>query len=305
MEQAILKTLVYFDIFNYPLTLMEVYKWLNTGKSGYSLIEVEEALNNLSDKIEAKNGFYFLKGKEANIETRLQRYSEAEVKFKRAIKFIKLLRFIPFIKMIAVCNSLSYSNVAKEGDIDLFIIASPNRLWLARFLTVGFLKVLGVRPRAATKEDALDANFFLAEDSLNIKSLQLSGGDIYLTYWLNQLAPVFNPFNLLEKFQAANAWVKQTLPNGFGYVMNARRKVGLNWFVKTKRFGLGLLLNYDFWEKLSQKYQLKIMPQDLKEMMNNDTRVAVNQNVLKFHREDRRAEYFKKYQEKLIAYELS
>ncbi len=299
LQKSIVRTIVYFDIFNYPLTLLEIYKWLYADDArrirGYSLVEVEEALSKMADKIETKNGFYFLVGRGANVEKRLRRYRQAEDKFKRAIKFIKILKLIPFIKLIAVCNSLAYSNSGDSGDIDLFMIVKKNRLWLARFLAVCLLKILGVRPKADSKQDTLDANFFLSEDSLNIENLKIADNDVYLTYWVNQLVPIFDVGGTYQKFQQANAWVKKILPNSFSYKMNDRRKVGLDWFVKTKRFGLGLLLNYGFWEELSKKYQLKILPQDLKEMMNQDTSVVVNEHVLKFHRQDKRAEYFKKF----------
>ncbi len=302
LQQAIVRTLVYFDIFDYPLTLVEVWKWLNTDytddhsdKHGYSLADVQEALEKMTGKIETRNGFYFLPAKDWTINQRLERYALAEAKFRRAIKFIKIFRLIPFIKMIAICNSLAYSNSDQTGDIDLFIIVSQNRLWLARFLVVGLLKILGVRPKKQSKKDTIDANFFASEDNLNIENLQISGHDIYLAYWVNQLVPIFDVDNTYQKFQQANNWVKKVLPNSFVYELNERRQVRLTWPVKAIRFFLQLLFDYQFKEKWLKKIQLKIMPPDLKQMINQDTSVVVNDQVLKFHREDRRAEYLDKF----------
>src|SRR3989344_5226527 len=306
LSQAVLGTLAYFDIFGYPLTLVEIWKWLNTDKSPinhgwhtdnppithrYGLLDIEVTLGQLTDKIETKNGFYFLKGRQEIIEKRLKRYGYAEDKFKRAVKFIKILRFIPFIKMIAVCNTLAYSNASPEGDIDLFIIAHKNRLWLTRLLTVGFLKIFRVRPRDNNKMDALDANFFLSEDSLDIKNLKIGANDIYLTYWIDQLVPIYDTNNTYQKFQEANGWIKETLPNALGYSLNERRQVKKSLLLVT----CYLLLITGFLEKLAKKLQLKIMPQILKAMMNQDTRVVVNDQILKFHRDDRRAEYQEKF----------
>src|SRR3989344_5661676 len=164
MTRAILKTLAYFDIFDYPLTLVEVWKWLYLEENRkVSLNEVEEGLKQLSDKVGTKEGFWFLKGRPEIIKTRLERYSIAEEKFKKLISQARILRQAPWIKLIAVCNRLAYSNTDEKGDIDLFIITAKNRLWLTRLLVVGYLKIINLRPRPDNKEDAIDTNFFLSE----------------------------------------------------------------------------------------------------------------------------------------------
>ena len=57
LEKNLLKTLAFFDIFDYPLTLMEIYKYLPYEP----IIEIKQALGE-SDKIQSKLGFYFLAG---------------------------------------------------------------------------------------------------------------------------------------------------------------------------------------------------------------------------------------------------
>lgn len=303
LKQAILKTIIYFDIFNYPLTLMEIWKWLYKPDKAYSLSDIMEELdNNKGAEIEMESGFYFLKNRREIVETRLKRYGYAISKYRRAIRFIKIFRHIPFIKMISVCNSLAYSNCAPEGDIDLFIIAEKNRLWLARLLTVGLLKLLRVRPTVISKRDAIDTNFFLSEANLDLSEHKEGKEGICLSYWINQIVPIFNPCGIYEKFQIANNWIKNSLPNSYNYETNEKRRVELDWFNKILRRGMRLFLDYDILEKLSKKCQLIIMPVELKQIMNQDNRVAVNDNILKFHRQDRRIEYLKKFKEKLIYY---
>jgi len=60
-----------------------------------------------------------------------------------------------------------------------------------------------------------------------------------------------------------------------------------------------LLLDWQFFEDSAKKYQFKIMPPVLKEMMNLDTCVVVNDKMLKFHQNDRRAEYQEKFTKSL------
>ena len=63
LENAILKTLAFFDIFDYPLTLVEIYKWLYLpdSKNKYQLSDILDVLESgiLEMRIERQNGFYF------------------------------------------------------------------------------------------------------------------------------------------------------------------------------------------------------------------------------------------------------
>jgi hypothetical protein len=60
----------------------------------------------------------------------------------RAQRYIKKLSWIPGLRMIAVVNSLSMYATHENSDIDLFVITSPNVLWLVRFLMTAELWIL-------------------------------------------------------------------------------------------------------------------------------------------------------------------
>jgi hypothetical protein len=60
----------------------------------------------------------------------------------RAQKYIEKLSWIPGLRMIAVVNSLSMYATHEDSDIDLFVITSPNALWLVRFLMTAELWIL-------------------------------------------------------------------------------------------------------------------------------------------------------------------
>ena len=111
LELFILNTITYFDVFDYPLTLNEVYTYLYTGGmegSNYSLEEISETLETsekLNKIITTQGGFYFLKGREEIIQTRLDHYNLADKKFKIALRAIKLLKYCPGIKMIAAMRA--------------------------------------------------------------------------------------------------------------------------------------------------------------------------------------------------------
>ncbi|MDD4607365.1 MAG: hypothetical protein PHS07_03505 [Patescibacteria group bacterium] len=282
-----LAVLTYFDIFNFPLTEFELQKW-QFQKDFLPTVEVEK-------NIQQHNGFYFLKNRSEIIQTRLTRYSIAEKKFKKVIKISKVLRWIPFIKMIAVCNSLSYSNATVESDIDLFIITQKNRIWLTRFLAVSWLKIFKLRPRENDTQDKICLSFFVSEDSLNLEKLLLPAknnlSDIHFIYWLSQFKMIYDKDRTWIKFTQANEWLKKYLPNFEWAQSNLRRQIKT---IKLPSFWGGWL------EKIVRKYQLKILPVTIKDKMNQNSNVVVNDQILKLHTNDRREEYRDKFKNKIF-----
>lgn len=304
IEKAILSAVAYFDIFDYPLTLLEIWQNLYFGKSsGKKNIKLSEIINELENNpkllnlIETKNGFYFFKGKSKIVETRFNRYNLAEKKYKKALKIGKIFRLIPFIEMMAICNSLSYSNSRDESDIDFFIITEKNRLWLTRLLSVSITKFLNLRPRATKTKNKICLSFFISEEFLNLEKIAYPY-DIHFEYWLNQIYPIYGFNDVYKKFIKDNYWTKKELPNLSGILPNFRRKIN-------KSINFLSFLNlpmFDFLEYSAKIFQEKILPDYLKNIANLDGRVIINDKVLKFHSNDRRLEYQNYFTQKMASF---
>lgn len=289
MDKANLyKALTYFDMFSYPLTKVEAKAWQWAGD--------EPAVNVGTEQIKARDGFYFLTGREEIIKIRQDRYKVSDKKVLKARRIVKIFRLLPSVKMVAICNSLGYQNARQESDIDLFIITSPGKIWLTRFWLTALLKFLRRRPYArGVKQDTFCLTFFLTTDHLNIESLKVADTDVYLTYWLTQLMPLYDPVGIYDKFLLANNWVRQYLPNYIPYQTSNDRQVGYTAWSKVFR-----PLTWSGWENILKKIQLKIMPVSLKQAANQDSRVVIKDNILKFHGgDDNRLSYLKKWQSRL------
>jgi len=288
-----LKTLIYFDIFDFPLTRLELEKWTYYDNE---INSITESANLIGEKY----GFYFLKGRERVIRERLDRYQIAERKFKKAIKIAKIFRWIPLIKLIAVCNRLGYSNAQDDSDIDLFIITQKNRIWLTRFLTVGFLSLFNLRPKGDITRDKFCLTFFVSEGNLNLEKILLPKekglSDIHFIYWLSQFVPIYEKDKMWSKFTQANSWIKKYLPNFYQYQTHKRRNVK-PVVLSSRCYTVSLLGNS--LEKLAKKIQLAIMPKKLKELADGkNTNVIISAQILKFHANDRRRKYRNLFQQK-------
>lgn len=294
IERSIFALVLFFDIFDFPLTSFEVWKYLSVTSD---LFFVEEILSDLvsSGKIQQQQGFVFLPGRESIIVERLQRYNYAERKFARVAWVARVFKFIPWVKMIAVGNLIGAGNLRDGGDIDIFIITQKNRLWLSRFFCTALMKISRMRPRPGDERDKICLSFFVSETALNLENLLLDN-DWYLVYWLACLQVIFDRDQSYQKLIKNNQWLKDKLPNWFPAIQGTRHEIVS--FPDNIFFRL-IDLIFSKLEKFMQKWQINHFPPEIKILMNKDTRVIASETIIKLHTNDRR-EYFRgKFLEKL------
>ncbi len=299
MQENILKTLIYFDILDYPLVLQEVFRFLwNNKLSKISLKDVKFELENLikKNKVEEKDGFYFLKNRAEIVELRKKREKISLAKIKKAQRIARFLSCLPCIKAIFICSSLGLLNAKDEADIDFLIITQKNRIWSARFWSAGFLKLLGMRPNKKTTKDKICLSHFITEDNLSLMETKIFEDDIHLIYLLTYYLPVYVEEDLWHKFVGANLWIKKYVPN-FNYSQEQERFIIKNRLVWLKQILRKIMLKGC--EKIFKKFQLWYLPPILKQMMNQDKRVIMNNKMLKLHTNDEREKIYKKWKNKI------
>lgn len=294
-ERSILSVITYFDLFFYPLTDWEIWKWLTPENGNVpAYTDVRSLVRSsiyLRERLCSREGFFYLRGHDENVMIRKDRYLMAERKYKKALRAVKLFRCLPFIRTIAVCNSLAYSNTREDGDLDLFIITDPGRVWTVRLFTAGLSKLFGWRPRSAHARDAVCLSFFLASDRLNLSAYLRQPDDRYMQFWLDHLVPVYGDATILDQLRKQNAWWQRALPHAYGVLPARRRIVSDVWWSRAVYSALALFHKGSWGKLLERRYrtmQLNVLPQALASMANKDSRVVVNDHILKFHENDRR-----------------
>ena len=129
-------------------------------------------------------------------------------------KYWFLYKNIPFVKSIYVCNSLSFCSVKKDSDIDIFIVAKKNRLWLARFWSVLLFTIFGIRRYKEKITKRFCLSFYVTEDGLDLYRIAIKPIDIYLVYWIAHLQPIYiESKRYTNDIFKKNKWIGKYLPN--------------------------------------------------------------------------------------------
>ncbi len=295
IKEAIYKTIVFFDIFSYPLTAFEIWQYASCK---CDLFEIENVLSEIDQsKIESKDAYYFLKSRVGIIKTRARRYNYSDRKMKRAMRVSKIFKFIPWIKMIAIGNIIGSNNLKDGSDIDFFIVTNKKRIYLTRFFTTVITKFLLLRPRVNDVRDKICLSFYISEENVDLQSLHLKNKiDLYFVYWLANLMPIYQKNDFYKYFLKKNVWLKEFLPNWEPIFVSSHRDIG-----KGLSFVYGEIVDLFIGglEKELRSFQLKILPNELRQLMNVDTRVIINDGVLKLHVKDRRMEFLELFKEKI------
>ncbi len=285
-ESAITATIQYFDTFDFAPTLLEVEKWLLKNESpSPTLAEIQHILDT-NPAIKNKQGYYFLAGQEALVQTRKQKYDYTDQKWKHAKPFLNILALMPHVKAIWFSNSMGWGNAKKSSDIDLIIVTTPKRIWSARFFTTALMKILRQRPHEQQEEKALCLSFFMTDDHFNLQQYKIGPDDVHFTFWATQFYPVYDPENLFDTYKRNNAWINESFTNLHWTTTIQGRNITLGPIGRTIKKILELFSP----ESLLRKIQMRIMPDKIKNMANKDNRVVINDHILKLHTNDRRIE---------------
>ncbi len=315
MEKAILKTLIYADIFDYPLKMNDIHKWLIGRKA--NLRQVESAIGRLveNSKLKIQGGYYFLPGKNGLIIKRKRREGQSAKYFRKAKILCQILKIIPWIKLVGISGGLALCNASKKDDIDLFIITAKNRLWISRLLALVLLSLIGQRRKVGEKgkkiAGKLCLNILLEEDRL-----EQQNKDIFVAHEVLQMKVLWQRDGIYAKYLERNSWAFKFLPNWVGV---GEARLGSGDFGRqprslahqrkrpvANRLGYALRLSADrlrlaafggslplLLEILAKKLQLKIMqkPKGLE---------RIEDGALYFHPEDCRSKILSEYQRNLL-----
>ena len=210
MDECIIETLSYFDIFDYPLTFSEIKKFLccPVDVSDDQFLEIIQSI----PVVQESNGYFYFLGRNAISEKRVERIDISIEKYAKAKVIARLLSYIPTIQYIGVSGSLSMNNASLTDDIDLFFITKKNALWLSRIVVNVLLLITGQKRarKAENVKDKICPNMFVEEEKLAFSKKRQT---LYTAHEIVQLKTLFDRDYLYERLCAKNKWISEFFPN--------------------------------------------------------------------------------------------
>jgi hypothetical protein len=201
ISEAIVRTLLYFDIFNYPLTKEEILQFL--GRTSTSK-EIQKVLNHLVQQnfIYSLGEFFSIQNNFELTNRRRKGNALASQMLPLADNKAKFIGQFPFVKAVMASGSLSKGYMDQDSDLDFFIVTDPGRLWIARMMLVLYKRIF-----LGNSHKYFCVNYFVSSDNLEIEEKNL-----FTATELATVIPLFNQgiyFDLLK----SNGWLTRFYPN--------------------------------------------------------------------------------------------
>lgn len=198
-ERGILRALLYFDLFQYPLTEAEIEIFSTVSLSADWTV----SLLRLCDRgwIVKQGNFYALKENSFRIARRIAGNERARQSLITAKRMSRWVYRIPFVRAVMLSGSISKGYMDTDSDIDYFIITAPNRLWLVRATLATIRRVFMLNSHRY-----LCTNYFIDDEHLEITEK-----NIFTAIETRTLIPMFGK-HVAGRFRKANQWISGYLP---------------------------------------------------------------------------------------------
>ncbi|PKH50790.1 nucleotidyltransferase [Tenacibaculum sp. Bg11-29] len=266
----ILKSILYFSIFNYPLSLEEVFRFSDSKEKE----ETAKEILSLEKKgiIYNNNGYYSVLNDKNILTRRLEGNKNAENIMPRAWKIAKFISNFPYIDSVCVSGSLSKGYFDEKSDIDFFIITRKNRIWIARTLLILYKKIF-----LLNSKKYFCVNYFMSSGYLNVDEKNRFTATEVAT-----LIPLYGEITF-KQFLKENKWVYDFFPNLIRKEKSIKT-ISKSTFTKT----VEKLLNYkigDYIEKVFMKITIKKWRDKFNHLPKEDFEIAFksSENVSKHH----------------------
>ncbi len=265
----IIRQLLYYDIFDHPLTKEELFRNCTQKKDNHNGLEYL-----LNKKLIFKiNCHYSVRN---DLQLSLKRIKGEENTHKSmpiALKMAKLISKFPFVRAVALSGSISKGYMDDSTDVDYFIIAKPKRLWLARTILIMYKKIFLLN----------SFRFFCLNYFVDENNLALPDRNIFTATEMNTLIPVYG-HRLIDSFFKANTWVIDYY-KGFPQNMTLEeKKIPNTTFKKLLEF---LLSNFvgNWLDYMSMRLTIHFWKWKYRESRENffKSSFRLNRSVAKYH----------------------
>ena len=148
LDIAILKTIIYGDIFHFPMTAQEIHHFLIHNEP----VTFDDIHHRLQSSPELQSclchdeKYYALKQRAELLSLRAEREKLTDNLSKQVTRYGHILTYFPFVEFVGITGALAMNNPSSPtDDLDYIVITRPGRVWLARAFIILFVRLMRLR----------------------------------------------------------------------------------------------------------------------------------------------------------------
>lgn len=224
LNTSIILTLGYSAQFSQALNQKQIWhRLIGVDQNWVDQKKLNRALINLVNQklIINQNSDYTLSGFANNFAKTTKAKIISGKYWRESQTLVNFLKKIPWVAGVAITGSVAVDSAKKQDDLDVFIVTTPNRIWLTRLVVYIYSIITHKkRPRGLLHRSGWCFNLWLSQDALSIPRTRRS---IYTAYDFVQASWLLASPQLLESIITCNNWVTAILP--FARVNTSKLKV--------------------------------------------------------------------------------
>ncbi len=237
-ELAILRTVLYSALFDYPLSLRQVRcSLLQSVQDEAAILHCYQSSPWLQELIDCRDGFFFPRGADHLLAKRRARERKSRAHLDAHRWLLNIICAVPYTRLVALSGSAAHLNLGRDADLDLFIITRGKQVWSVTVTILLLAKLFRRRKLACV-------NFVLSDERL-----ELDQQDLFTANQIIHLRPLTGAA-VHARFLAANPFVAEFYPN-FSPTDTEMTEHRESRVIEKIRRGLELLL----WPGPSQLYE--------------------------------------------------
>ncbi len=200
-ELAVLRSVVYSSLFEYPLTPREVAFSLPGAKlRGTEVVAIYHRSKALQSVLDFQEGCFYLRDRSLYVIKRHGREAFSRDVLMRHRRMLQWIGLLPYTRLIALSGSSAHLNMSEKGDIDLFVVTRGRRVWSTAVNILLLSRLFGCR-------EMVCFNYLVADTHLSLQER-----DLFSANQLIHLRPLTGDEWML-RLRASNRWVEELYPN--------------------------------------------------------------------------------------------
>ncbi|MDH4063588.1 MAG: hypothetical protein OEW19_04255 [Acidobacteriota bacterium] len=196
-----IRSVTYAALFDYPLTPAQVAESLpGMTANGTTVTRWWSASPALQAAIDWRDGYFVPSGRADLVGRRVRREAISHGVLARHRRALTVMAALPFVRMVALSGSLAHLNADENGDLDLFVVTAPGRVWLVTVAAIVVARLCGWRRR-------LCLNYVVSE-----RALAVEPDDFFAANQILHLRPIAGE-EVYRRFLHANPFIWDHYPN--------------------------------------------------------------------------------------------